>query len=447
MHPNHDVAWYLYLAHRVLQGDVLYRDFIESNPPLIVWLCLPVAWFSQATGWLDILIYQVAVLLVIALMLLIADRLRADQPLRERLALAVGTAVVLLFLPGYDFGQREHLAVILLVPMVALALRRAAGGEVSIGMAAFVGLVGATGLLLKPYFLLAWLGLWLATGRRLRLEQVMLGAAGAIYAAAILALTPDYLPMIRLLWPVYGYLYPRPPIAILFSRQGLILLAGLLGIAATRPSVSRGAWVWLAVGGGFLLGAVVQAKGLSYQLYPVVASAMLALVTATLTSGPARILVAGGFIALLVRGPEIFGTVHSYQPGMRLLSVVKAHGPDTRILILSESLRDGFPLVNVSRAEWGMGFPMAWIPAALDTAGTRPRAQMSPAEAFAFDHVVRAVSEGQPRLLIVRSSGFPYLSYYRQAPAFAAALQHYRLVAGPPEFRVYERDLSSTRGR
>ena len=35
---NHDAAWLLHAAGRVLAGDALYVDVDETNPPLIVWL-------------------------------------------------------------------------------------------------------------------------------------------------------------------------------------------------------------------------------------------------------------------------------------------------------------------------------------------------------------------------------------------------------------------------
>ena len=34
--PHHDMAWLLYSADRVMQGEQLYRSLIEVNPPLIV---------------------------------------------------------------------------------------------------------------------------------------------------------------------------------------------------------------------------------------------------------------------------------------------------------------------------------------------------------------------------------------------------------------------------
>ena len=37
-----DVAWQLWIGQRMLAGANLYRDIIETNPPLWFWMALPV---------------------------------------------------------------------------------------------------------------------------------------------------------------------------------------------------------------------------------------------------------------------------------------------------------------------------------------------------------------------------------------------------------------------
>ncbi|MBA5639013.1 hypothetical protein H3H37_18300, partial [Duganella sp. LX20W] len=58
---NHDVAWLLALSGRVLEGARLYVDYPEVNPPLIVWLNLPVAWAAGQTGLAPATVFRLAV--------------------------------------------------------------------------------------------------------------------------------------------------------------------------------------------------------------------------------------------------------------------------------------------------------------------------------------------------------------------------------------------------
>ena len=46
---NHDTAWFLYVAQGMLDGGELYRDFVEVNPPLAIWLTVPIVMLSRAT--------------------------------------------------------------------------------------------------------------------------------------------------------------------------------------------------------------------------------------------------------------------------------------------------------------------------------------------------------------------------------------------------------------
>ena len=48
--PHPDLAFYLYAARRMLGGAVLYRDVVEINPPLIIWLNIPAVLIAELGG-------------------------------------------------------------------------------------------------------------------------------------------------------------------------------------------------------------------------------------------------------------------------------------------------------------------------------------------------------------------------------------------------------------
>lgn len=61
---NHDVAWLLHASRSVLGGADLYKDVIEPNPPLIVYLLIPVV---GAASFLDVpamTVFRLAVLVL-----------------------------------------------------------------------------------------------------------------------------------------------------------------------------------------------------------------------------------------------------------------------------------------------------------------------------------------------------------------------------------------------
>ena len=66
---------------------------------------------------------------------------------------------VLFDLPGQDFGEREHLLLLLALPYLLLAAARAVGREIPASHAVAIGLLAAAGLLIKPHFVLLWLAI------------------------------------------------------------------------------------------------------------------------------------------------------------------------------------------------------------------------------------------------------------------------------------------------
>ena len=59
---NTDSGWLLVAARRLLDGDRLYVDIIEVNPPLIVWLLLPSAWVGRHLAIGDTIVVAVPVI-------------------------------------------------------------------------------------------------------------------------------------------------------------------------------------------------------------------------------------------------------------------------------------------------------------------------------------------------------------------------------------------------
>ena len=64
-------------------------------------------------------------------------------------------AAVFLFIPGAAFGQREHLLALLFVPWFMLRAVRSQGAQISVTGSAFVGLLAAVAVCLKPHAILA----------------------------------------------------------------------------------------------------------------------------------------------------------------------------------------------------------------------------------------------------------------------------------------------------
>src|SRR4029077_1551090 len=142
---------------RLLGGGRFYYDVFDPDPPLIFLLLEPSAGFAKLTGldpyvvfsgWVCLLILWSIVEAAGSLLGLFAERRGAG-------IIAVLTyATLLCFLPGYQFGQRDHLAIVLLSPwLFRFALRKDVAKESLTFSSLSITAIAAVGFLIKPYFI------------------------------------------------------------------------------------------------------------------------------------------------------------------------------------------------------------------------------------------------------------------------------------------------------
>lgn len=363
---NIDVAWLLTAGEKVLAGHPLYGDVLETNPPMAVGTYLPAILLGRLLGVApeaitDLMVLAAALISVgtVAAMLR-GSSLRGDGASWPALAF---TLAVLLILPGQNFAEREHIALIPLLPALALAARRAAG-ERAARWSILAAAVGAAWTLsFKPHFVLAVATAPLVAGycRRswrpiLAPEWWIAGALVVVYALLTLILLPDYvavvLPMVR---DVYLKLH-RPVLQLVFSVQVLVAAAMLIGAWRLRQGQPRDPLflVLTAAGCGFGVAFLIQQKGWAYQAYPMVALVLLAFFRAIVTRAPvpgqgrelsAPILLALGF----------FGTWLALSASFKVRDLearVAQLGPHPRILALSGEPGVGHPLVRDLKGTW-----------------------------------------------------------------------------------------------
>ena len=294
---NHDVAWFLDVAGRLLDGQRLYVDVIDLNPPLIVYLStIPVA-AARALGTSEVLMMHVFVLISAAASVALTARALGRLDIcrdRPRRAVAMLSLVyVMTVLPGGDLGQREHLLVMWLTPWIAVTAARSAGTRTSVTLALTAGALAGVGLSLKPHLTLgpalalAWTarrGGWRAVRTP---ENAALAAALTAYAAHFFLLPGD---VVAGMLDVFGDAratysgYDRSASALLFDP--LVMECALLGGAALLLPQRGDArtlgvvlgWVWV----GALAAALWQQKGWSYHLLPAATAGRLIMAIAAI---------------------------------------------------------------------------------------------------------------------------------------------------------------------
>lgn len=376
---SHDVAWTVAAGVRVLDGASFSVEIVDNNPPLIYWLCAGVAALGRALGAPALTTYYAAALAAIA-----ASAVLVGAVLRRSLGdagwadgLAITAAALLVWMPGYEFGQRDHLMLVLALPYVVAAAAWASGAPRGRGLRAAIGLLAGVGIALKPHFTLLWLAVeaTLLARRReprllLRAECVGIGGVIAAYVLAVLVFAPAYLrdlPLLFQLHAAYG-----KPVALASGTTALVALAVLgawlpFGWPAPREASRTTASAALACLAAFHL----QAMDFGYQGLPARVSAALSLVLAA-----AALLGAVAplrrwpwpreLAALALTGLALFAAPQVPTPGPRnlrvaLVNLIEARAQGAPVVFFTGSVPPTYPVLNFTRSRSASPYSCLWL--------------------------------------------------------------------------------------
>lgn len=478
--PNHDASTYVLEAVRLLGGAQFHQDIAETNPPLIVFLTLPGVLLSDWIGvsaWAGFVIWAGALVWLAACL---AEgqlaRLLPDVPMGWRVAALVWALV---FFPGAEFGQREHLSVCLFTPALCALSAMPAGmrSPKADAHGLLVWTLAAIGLLLKPFFLgvLAAL-LCLECFRQkswrplLGLPTVVTACVGAAYVLAIAVFCPGWFDTLSLTVQVYfGLNGSLPAVLVQFLRQMVALAIGiplLLTLPVLRLhrrlflNVSLAAVVW------FLL-AVLQRKGWAYHAQPAMCLLLLGLGSAVgvamaadrsqmgqawRSKVAAVALPAFTMMCMAVLCARFYLTpqytrTHQLADPFTVTLVELAQGRPW--VVWSTEVTPAFPLVLMLDGEWASRSMHQWmIPGTLKLA---QKADVSPEQVSALRvtaarFATEDLARYRPLVVVVRSRShhfiqgpFSFLEFFSVDPSFAAQWSQYRRVKSLPEWDFYVR--------
>lgn len=285
---NCDVSWLLTLGEQVLAGARPYVDFSEPNPPASILMYIPAILIGRLFGVAPEVVVTILIFAAALASLWLTGRILSKAGLIQpnvRPAMFAMGCLLLLILPGDAFAQREHIALLSILPILAVYALRASAKVPDPLMAVLAGIGGGIAIVIKPHFALALIlplafVVWRSrTGRQniaaviLSPEQLATALVAIAYVALIFWRFPDYihysLPIVLTIYVPFKhslvYMIESPP--VLLSAMAIIVSLGL-GMHEFRSSA---ALVFSLAVLGFLLAVIIQAKGWPYQGYPAIA--------------------------------------------------------------------------------------------------------------------------------------------------------------------------------
>lgn len=433
------------MAGQVRHGARLYVDIIEVSPPLIAWLNMPGSAMAEWLGLDAGAVFRIQVLALALGSVVATARIASllgtpEWPARVVLCFGAITAA------GYDFGQREHLALLLALPYLAMTAVRASRVPHGRALELAAAAAAAVGLTIKPHFAAVALLVesWVLLRSRATPDASAYTVAGvmALYVAAVMVFAPEYVAQARMLSRLYafGYLDISP----FGFMSGVPFQIGSICIALAlfvRPAPRELRVALLTAAAAFALSAVVQAKGWSYHWYPFLAIGLLLLAltaAAVLRRRPWFVPVTAVLLSALalVTAPRRGLNLNPFLPVLAPIVHELGGGP---VLIFSNIVRVSYPLLTQPGVSNASRLPVAALLSAAIAAKHRGY------EEYLRGIVAQDMQRQHPHVLICEDNpqglppGFDFIAYMAREPAFARELPNYRLVRTVGRFRVYQR--------
>jgi len=366
-----DVRWLLFTAEGMLQGKTLYIDIMEVNPPLIVLLNTIPVYISN----LQIFSEKVSFILFIILLINISIFLSYTvlKSIKDISLLSYRTTMIslifaLLIAPSGDFGEREHLFIIFIMPYILMMMFR---GKMHLSNKSIIliSLFSTFGFNLKPHFLLVFIVIeiiYLFYHKRLasliRIETLTITASTLIYFFIIFLFFQEYIThLVPLALKTYTlfmsknsiFLFTNNIEDILFGFTTILILI-YLSLKYKKQDIN----ILLGVLISLLFIYFYQNKGWHYHIVPFFLVSIVSFTYALSNYINSKYY----FLSFLLM-PMVFSILQKniyfeqYPWLEKKIATLKAH---SKIVTFSSDIAMGQPLLRDTQ-EWASSFPCLWI--------------------------------------------------------------------------------------
>jgi hypothetical protein len=245
---NWDVASLLKATENFLKGGNYINDFFTPNPPMILYIYSIPVLFAKLTHLNIIIVYPLFIFSLATASLMLSSKLIfgifSKEDRFQAYAFLCVMAFIFLILPYYDFGERDHILLIMTMPYILLtAYRLQNDTRLSYLFTGCIGILAGIAIAMKPQFLVLPLSLEIYSSLKCgswrfwrKPETLAIAIVLAIYLIVVLLTRPDYvyvvLPFLKqnyykapmTMWlnlvydPRASYFYPAVAAALILNK-------------------------------------------------------------------------------------------------------------------------------------------------------------------------------------------------------------------------------------
>ena len=372
---NTDVSWLFVIGERMLDGQRLYKDIIEINPPMAPFAYLPGVALARGLGVDPRHVIDAQLLLLAAASMFAVWRIwllsPAMAPFRSD-AFSVWAAAIFTILPMNVYAQREHMALLTFLPALAVYALRSNREKVPLWAILVAGCGAGITLAFKPFFTVPAALCILFAAIRSRSwralfapENLIAGIIVTLVSVGTYVFFPEYFtvtyPLVRdtyLSWSM-------PTSAIFLNDATLVFAIAMVSVLLARQNRTSDPLLLVTVlaAAGFAISFFLQRRGWAYHSYPMVAVALLAMGYA-LTAAPGSRSRRGEALSAFVLAVTFIVGMQWFYAGVYvgpIRQAVEGLKPHPRILVLSGEAAIGHPLVRDLNGVWVSRQENLWI--------------------------------------------------------------------------------------
>jgi hypothetical protein len=448
-----DVAWFIYVANQLLHGKTLYADILEVNPPLGMWMIVPIVWIAEKLHVDAVIAVDATLLMMSGVALWFCNRMmRFFEVMTSQTRWLIITilAFIILFFPAIYFAEREHFMLLLFLPWLFLRAIPNASAQTSLFERIFIGIMAGAAICIKPQSIFAPLLVELfvfSRNRNLRsfvsVENVSATLFAFFYGVSILHYAPKFLTeMLTLGSKAYVPFYGYPLYVIVFYARwtipALIVAYVIRNRLAMLKADTRFVDVLLAAALGFTLSYFVQMKGFGYQIVPAdILASFASAAAAVLLWRVERKMSIHILGAICIPVLLLWGTPQTYVNHFKALdSIMARNAPQAKSLfIASTRLGDGFPYVQQRNLVWASRLPTQWLTPYIDSKWHEGVAPQDKIVLDTLEWTVTDLIDFKPDIVMidvstdqiyVESGKFEYVKFWQNDRRFAEVWNNYK---------------------
>jgi hypothetical protein len=470
---NSDTLWLVHAAEQMLAGKALYRDIVETNPPMSALLYLPPVAAALVLGLPSEAAVAVHTLACAAIFTGVSIRLLAASGWyrQDQIRLmGLGLFIIMALMPKHVATQREHFAAMAALPFALLVSLRI--GQIPVPnrvLAIAAAACGGLCMCIKPHFALALAMPVLhavGTARSFRplfvMENIVAGGMLAAFWLWTWIVFPDYFAQVLpLLVDAYVPLripvaeYAIAPLSTVFYLLLLAAAPALLQPLAQGPATTV---LWCSI--GFFMAYLIQGKGWSYHLSPAIQLLGAAVLLAQFPRGTSAAESAGRkvtrFASLILLSAALAMLFAKAPPEHGRLRAVLSDVPKpAAALIVTEYHSLIFPALTDGGLAWASRTNGTWLAETalrqLQATGTitpERQARLVAAVETLRRWLREDLAASEPAIVIFDTAKFmDWERFAFEDPAFASLMKSYRRVesfheAGGHHLVIYRRHAS-----